>query len=484
MPLNEQQQGRRSAGPVELERLRALPSVDKVLHSSGGERLVGSFGRPLTLAAIREVLEAARQAIRDGESDSSSESEILARAEASLMDQLRPTLRSVINATGVIVHTNLGRALLSQASIEAVADVAKNYSNLEYDLAGGRRGSRSVHAEALLRQLTGAEAAHTVNNNAAAVLLMLTALCQGKEVIISRGQLVEIGGGFRVPDVMAQSGARLVEVGTTNRTHVHDYAQAISNETAAILVAHHSNFRIVGFTSEPELEQLAVLAHKNGILILYDQGSGAITDTSYYGLDREPTVQDALRAGVDIVAFSGDKLLGGPQAGMLCGRGELIEIIKKHPLARAVRADKLCLAALNETLRAHLLGRSTRDIPVWKMISASQKRIEKRAMRWVKRLQAAGVKASVREGYSTVGGGSLPGSLLPTWLVSVDVDDVEETAAALRRADPPVIGRIADDRMLLDPRTVLAEQEQMLLATIIRFAAASASEDAGLENDD
>lgn len=484
MPADNQGHGPQPARPVALERLRALPSVDKVLHSSGGERLVQLFGRPFALMAIRDALEATRQAIRDGISYSSTESQIITLAETSLMDQLRPTLRPVINATGVIVHTNLGRALLSKASIEAVTDVARHYSSLEYDLTDGMRGSRSVHTEALLRQLTGAEAAHTVNNNAAAVLLMLTALCQGKEVIISRGQLIEIGGGFRVPDVMAQSGARLVEVGTTNRTHLRDYARAVNDETAAILVAHHSNFRIVGFASEPDLEQLAVLSHDSGILLLYDQGSGAIRDTSNFGLDSEPTVQKALRAGVDIVAFSGDKLLGGPQAGILCGKGKLIGIIKKHPLARAVRADKMCLAALNETVKTHLLDRATDDIPVWRMIGASQEEIEKRAWHWVTRLRDAGVKVHMREGHSTVGGGSLPGSMLPTWLVSVEVDEVEETAAALRAANIPVIGRIADDRLLFDPRTVLIEQEETLLDSIIRFAAVSESESAGSENND
>jgi L-seryl-tRNA(Ser) seleniumtransferase len=285
-----------------------------------------------------------------------------------------PSLAPLINATGVIVHTNLGRAPLSAQARAAVARVAAGYSALEYDLPAGERGSRSVHAASLLARLTGAEAAFVVNNNAAAVLLMLTALCQGREVIISRGQLVEIGGGFRVPDVMAQSGARLVEVGTTNRTHLYDYARAITPETGAILVAHHSNFKIVGFTSEPSLAELAALAREHELLLLYDQGSGALLDTAAYGLDPEPLVQDALAAGADLVTFSGDKLLGGPQAGILAGRRDLVAAVARHPLARAVRPDKLCLAALSATLVAYLTGRAPEQIPVWQMIARPAER--------------------------------------------------------------------------------------------------------------
>jgi L-seryl-tRNA(Ser) seleniumtransferase len=393
-------------------------------------------------------------------------------------------LLPVINATGVIVHTNLGRAPLSRASIEAVANVAANYSNLEYDLEDGARGSRTHHAEQHLLQLTGAEAALAVNNNAAAILLMLSALCQGKEVIISRGQLIEIGGGFRVPDVMAQSGAKLVEVGTTNRTHLRDYAEAITDETAAILVAHHSNFRIVGFTSEPELSELSELGQEHGILTLYDQGSGVAQDTSPYGLGHEITVQAALRSGVDIVAFSGDKLLGGPQAGILCGRGPLIGQIKGHPLARAVRADKMCLAALAETLKAHVTGRAMSEIPVWRMISATKGELSQRAQGWVTDLQRAGLPASMCDGQSTVGGGSLPGSTLPTSLVAVDLNNVEMVAKALRAGTPPVVGRITDDQLILDPRTVLEEQDQVLLTSIISAASTQVVDDRTGEYDD
>lgn len=473
--------GQHSAGePASVESLRRqllrrLPSVDSLLLAPGGKRLMLDYGRPATVEALRLALDNARVSIRSGEFAHSAEegklaNTILNRAEMLLHDQMKSTLRSVINATGVIIHTNLGRAILSKSSVEAAANVAANYTNLEYDLGQGTRGSRTVHTETLLNQLTGAEASLAVNNNAAAILLMLTALCQGREVIISRGQLIEIGGGFRVPDVMAQSGAKLIEVGTTNRTYLRDYAEAIGDETAAILIAHHSNFRIVGFTTEPGLDELSELGRSKGILTLFDQGSGAVQDTSRYGLGHEVTVQMALRAGVDIVAFSGDKLLGGPQAGLLCGREELIRQAKRHPLARAVRADKMCLAALAETLRAHVSDRAAREIPVWRMISATEEELKQRAQEWVTRLRRAGLRAAVRPGQSTVGGGSLPGSRLATWLVAIESDDVESIASALRSAKPAVVGRIADDLLLLDPRTVLTEQDEVLLASLISAA--------------
>jgi L-seryl-tRNA(Ser) seleniumtransferase len=459
------------------DQLRSLPSVDKLLQSPAGQRILAAFGRPLALAAVRGVLDKARQTIRAGDSPLPTDDEIITDAERVLFDQLQPTLRPIINATGVIVHTNLGRAILSQESISAVAEVAKSYSSLEYDLDEGGRGSRSVHAERLLRRLTRAEAAFTVNNNAAAVLLMLTALCKEKEVIISRGQLIEIGGGFRVPDVMTQSGAKLVEVGTTNRTHVRDYEKAINEETAAILVAHHSNFRILGFTSEPELGELSALARERGVLMLYDQGSGAVQDVSRYGLGHELTVQDALNSGVDMVAFSGDKLLGGPQAGILCGREALIQELRRHPLARAVRPDKMCLAALATTLRAHLTERAPAEIPVWRMISATEEELRLRVEGWKARLTDAGLSVEVREGHSTIGGGSLPGSMLTTRLAVISFHSVEKLGAALRAAEHPVVGRIADDRLVLDPRTVLEEQEELMLASIIEAASLLAAAD-------
>ncbi|MCI0398344.1 MAG: L-seryl-tRNA(Sec) selenium transferase [Chloroflexi bacterium] len=449
------------------ERLRQLPSVDRLLGLAAAGELVAGYGRPLALEGLRAALDRRRAAIRAGQTGAPPDEALLDDARRWLEETVAPTLRPVINATGVIVHTNLGRAPLSRAALAAIQVAAAGYANLEYDLAAGERGSRTVHAEALLTRLTGAEAALAVNNNAAAVLLMLTALCRGKEVVISRGQLVEIGGGFRVPDVMAQSGARLVEVGTTNRTHLRDYATAINENTAAILVAHHSNFKIVGFTAEPALAELAELAHEHHLPLLYDQGSGALLDTTPFGLDPEPTVPASLAAGVDVVAFSGDKLLGGPQAGILCGRAGLIQQLKRHPLARAVRADKLCLAALSATLTHYLTDQATREIPVWQMIARPLAEIAAQAGSWAAQLQEMGLAAGVIPGESTVGGGSLPGATLPTRLVAIAHPHVEELAATLRAHDPPVIGRIAGDRLLLDPRTVLPGQERTVAQAVV-----------------
>jgi L-seryl-tRNA(Ser) seleniumtransferase len=449
--------------------LRALPAVDSLLSLPAGVDLVSAYGRPLVVEALRAVLEARRRAILAGDEREPMQALLLADAGDWLADLVTPTLQPVINGTGVIVHTNLGRAPLSAAAMAAVQAAAAGYSNLEYDLPAGQRGSRTVHAAALLTRLTGAEAALVVNNNAAAVLLMLTALCAGREVLISRGQLVEIGGGFRVPDVMAQSGARLVEVGTTNRTHLRDYRQAINENTGAILVAHHSNFKIVGFTSEPPLADLAQLAQEHDLPLLYDQGSGALLDTGRYGLAAEPTVGDGLAAGVDVIAFSGDKLLGGPQAGILAGRADLMSRIKGHPLARAVRADKLCLAGLSATLTHYVKNEAVRQIPVWQMIARPAEDLATIAADWAAHCVRAGLLAGTIPGESTVGGGSLPGTTLLTTLLALDHPDVEEVAARLRAADLPVIARIAGGQLLIDPRTVRPGQEDDLLAALVRW---------------
>lgn len=447
--------------------LRQLPSVNQLLTSAAGQDLRGRFGHDLTVFSLRSALDETRGRILENQQTSiPSIDAIIELAGTWLEAQIEPTLFPVINATGVIVHTNLGRAPLSRAARQAIDEIGTSYSTLEYDLASGKRGSRTVHAEQLLRQVTGGEAALVVNNNASAVILMLTALCQGREVIISRGQLVEIGGGFRVPDIMAQSGAKLVEVGTTNRTHLRDYAAAINENTAAILIAHHSNYKIIGFTTEPEHAELARLAHDKGILLLYDQGSGALLDCEPYGLTAEPTVQDGLEDGCDVVAFSGDKLLGGPQAGILCGRAESIQQLRGHPLARAVRADKLCLAGLSATLAHYAKGEATSQIPVWQMISRPLKALENKALAWAADLETAGIAAGVTDGFSTVGGGSLPGTTIPTKLVSIGHDPIDQLAARLRNQRPAVIGRIQDDQLLIDPRTVLPEQEEALLNNI------------------
>ena len=448
--------------------LRSLPGVDKLLQSAAVSPLLAEYGRNLTVNALRHSLAQIRAAILAGEWQEAVTEEKATSAAATWLDNfLAPTLYPVINGTGVIVHTNLGRAPLSRAALAAMQAVGQSYATLEYDIATGQRGSRAIHAEQLLRQLTGAEAALVVNNNAAAVLLMLTALCRGRELIISRGQLVEIGGGFRIPDVMAQSGAQLVEVGTTNRTHLRDYANAINENTAAILVAHHSNYRIIGFHTEPELADLAALAHEHGLPLLYDQGSGAFLDTAAYGLEHEPTVPEGLAAGCDVVAFSGDKLLGGPQAGILAGRAAYIAPCKKHPLARAVRADKTSLAGLSATLRAYLTGRAPTEIPVWRMIARPLAEIEAEAEAWAARLRAEGVAAEVIDGRSPAGGGSLPGATLPTRLLALPTPHPDKLAETIRLANPPVIGRIQDGRFLIDPRTIFPEQADTLLERLL-----------------
>ncbi|HLA18055.1 MAG TPA: L-seryl-tRNA(Sec) selenium transferase, partial [Dehalococcoidia bacterium] len=361
---------------------RALPSVDRLLAD---ERLrpLGTGDRPVVTEIVRRALETARAAVADGRpapTDDQLVESVLGLAEA----LFRPSLRAVINATGVIIHTNLGRAPLSDDAIAAMAAVSRGYSNLEFDLEGGERGSRFAHLEGVLRQLTGAEAAIAVNNNASALLLALSALASDGEVVVSRGQAVEIGGGFRIPDVMRQSGARLVEVGTTNRTYLRDYEAAITPETVAIMRVHASNFRIVGFTETPDIRQMGRLAHERGLLLLDDLGSGCLIDTARFGLAPEPTVQDSVAAGAGLTLFSGDKLLGGPQAGIIVGRADLVETLRRHPLARALRMDKGSIAALTATLLHYLRGEALEKLPVWRMIAEPVASVKRRSRRWAR----------------------------------------------------------------------------------------------------
>jgi L-seryl-tRNA(Ser) seleniumtransferase len=445
--------------------LRRLPSVDRLLQQEEVVALEKRWGHDLVVEAVRSALEAAREAVRSGAPCPALET-LAAQAGDLLAARLRPTLLPAINATGVIIHTNLGRAPLSAEARTAMDAVALGYSNLEYDLEAGQRGSRYVHAEEILCRLTGAEAALVVNNNAAAVLLVLMALTQGREVIISRGQLVEIGGGFRIPDVMRQSGARLVEVGTTNRTYTRDYEAAIGSDSAALMRVHRSNFRLQGFVHEPKLEELVVLARERGLLLFDDLGSGTLLDTEPFGLTHEPTIQESVAAGVSLVSCSGDKLLGGPQAGIILGRADLVAQLRRFPLTRALRVDKTTLAGLQATLRHYLLGEAQQTVPVWRMIGQTQAELEERAGRWAAALRAHGLRADVLPGRSTVGGGSLPGETLPTRLVALILASPAAAAARLRRCDPPVIARIEDDRLLLDPRTVLPEQEERLLELV------------------
>ena len=441
--------------------LRDIPSVDQILKHPRAEQLSERYGHAWTVSAIRELLDNLRQRLPNLAAMPSDE-ELINALEATLETQSQPSLRAVINATGVLLHTNLGRAPLSREALAAVESAASGYSTLEYDLAKGSRSKRDVHASALLTRLSGCESALVVNNNAAAVLLALSALAKGKKVAISRSQLVEIGGGFRIPDVMKQSGAKLVEVGTTNRTWIGDFEQAIADGVGVLFVAHQSNFKIIGFTEEPLLEDLAKLAHQHNLPLIVDLGSGAFLDTAKYGLAHEITVQETLSKGADLVCFSGDKLLGGPQAGILVGQAALLAKIRRHPLYRAIRADKLCLAALSATLYQYLKDKAEQEIPLYQMLSRSPEDLKTQVQSWIDRMQTGSALA----GLSTVGGGSLPGETLVTCLFALKVKSPTKLAARLREANPPIIARVQEDLLLFDPRTVLPWQEEILLNSL------------------
>lgn len=457
--------------PAPPAEYRKLPSVDALLRRANEAGLPERHGAAQVTDAIRALLAESRASIQQGEAAAEGDA-LLAALSARLDATARPSLRPLINATGVIIHTNLGRAPLSAAARRAIAAIADGYNNLEYDIDAGERGSRYSHARRLLRDLTGAEDGLVVNNNAGAVFLVLSALCAGQEVVISRGELVEIGGGFRIPDVLRQSGARLVEVGTTNRTHPRDFADAIGEATAALMRVHASNFQQIGFVTKPSLAQLVEIAQAvewpGPPLVIDDLGSGTLLDTAPFGLSPEPTVQESVAAGADIVTFSGDKLLGGPQAGLIVGKGALIERIRRHPLTRALRVDKLTLAGLEATLQAYRRGSALEEIPVWQMISADAGSLRARAESWQARLAAAGLTAVVIPGQSTVGGGSLPGETLPTHLLALTVPHPDAYAARLRQAEQPVVARIQQEKLLFDPRTVAPEEEEALLDCVIK----------------
>ncbi len=444
---------------------RRLPGVDKVLADKRLGKAGGDYPHDLMVDVIRKRLENERLSIAAGKPCDSLD-DIVTSVLVELQTLDKPTLRRVINASGVILHTNLGRAPLSQESLAAIEDVSRGYANLEFELESGNRGSRHVHVEGLLCRLAGAEAALVVNNNAAAVLLGLTALARRKEVIVSRGQAVEIGGGFRIPDVMRQSGAKLVEVGTTNCTYARDFEQAVTERTVALMRVHSSNFRLVGFTSEVTLEELVAIGRKNDLLVLDDLGSGCFLDTTVYGLAPEPMVQQSVSAGAVLTFFSGDKLVGGPQAGIIVGQKQYVDKLKKHPLARAVRIDKTRLAALAVTLLHYLKEEATAKIPVWRMIAAPLVEIGRRASIWA---DALGGVAKVVSGETVVGGGSLPGGALPTKLVAVSRsgwNTAKTISERLRRREVPVIGRIDKDILLLDPRTVLPEEDEIIIQAL------------------
>jgi L-seryl-tRNA(Ser) seleniumtransferase len=444
--------------------LRRLPSVDKLTSEERIRQLREIYTHDLIVDVVRQCLEESRLAIMRGISCPSSD-EIVDSICSRLQVLAQPSLRPVINASGVILHTNLGRAPLSKEATTAMGLVAADYCNLEFDLDSGTRGSRNVHIEQLLRQLTGAEAALVVNNNASAVLLALTALAKRKEVIVSRGQAVEIGGGFRIPDVMRQSGAKLVEVGTTNCTYIYDYEQAISPRTAALLRVHSSNFRVEGFTHSVTLEEMVAFGNEHGLPVFDDLGSGCFLDTTVYGLAPEPMVQQSIALGVGLAFFSGDKLVGGPQAGVIVGKKLFVDKLKRHPLARALRIDKIRLTGLAATLIHYLKGEALVKIPVWRMVSMPLDDVERRARVWA---QALGDLAQVIEGETMVGGGSLPGSTLSTRLVAVGEkcgrkNLAQSLARGLRCNEPSLIGRINGDVLLLDPRTVFPEEDDIVL---------------------
>ncbi len=461
---------------------RKLPKADRLLAAADRAGFVARLGHGPVMAAIRAELDGRRATVLLGQPCPPAEA-----IEAALLDRLaaegRGTLRRVINATGVVIHTNLGRAPLSAAAARAMAAAAEGYLDLEYDLAAGERGDRYHHAAGALCRLTGAEAAVAVNNGAAAVLASLAAVCEARpsgeapgegvpEVIVSRGQLVEIGGGFRIPDVLRRSGAALVEVGTTNRTYLRDFEEAITPRTRAVLAVHRSNFRLDGFVTEPTLEELVALGRRRDLWVVDDLGSGALLPTAPLGLAAEPTVGERVRAGADLVCFSGDKLLGGPQAGLVVGRAAAVARLKRHPLLRALRLDKVTLAGLAATLAHYERGEALREVPIWRAMSLPLEALEEEAGRWLQALAGAAPGARVRRAESAVGGGTLPGETLPTAVLAIPTDRPDALAARLRRCDPPVVGRIEAGELLLDPRTVLPGEGAAVVAALREALAA------------
>jgi len=453
--------------------LREIPPVNTVLDNPVVRALLTRHERSLVVEAVGAALSDLRSEIMaladEGAAaglDRSAQG-LARRAEERLAQRLRPRLRRVINATGVVLHTNMGRSPLAEEAVHAITAVAGRYNNLELDLSTGERGSRYAHVEELLCQLTGAEAALVVNNNAGAVLLMLSALCRSREVIVSRGELVEIGGAFRVPDIMEQGGARLVEVGTTNKTHPRDYERAIGPETGALLKVHTSNFKIIGFTEAVETEELAAMAHRHGLPCLVDWGSGVMVDVKRFGIKHEATMDELIRMGADLVTFSGDKLLGAPQGGFLVGRKELIAQCKRHPLTRALRVDKLTLAGIEATLKLYLEpAKAIERIPTLRMLSLTREQIAPMAEELARQCRAVGIDAQVIDGLSQVGGGSLPGVDLPTRLVAIAHGAPHLVERRLREGDLPVMVRIQAGQILLDPRTLWAEEIPLVVSSL------------------
>ena len=456
--------------------LRDIPSVDRMLSMPEVASLIELNGRAVVADQVRAVLADERNSRIAGES-AAAPAALVARLERSVERSQQLNLRPVINGTGVIIHTNLGRATLSDDAAAAAMNAATSYSNLEFDLDEGNRGSRHSHVRSWLADLTGAEDALVANNNAGAVLLALASLATGRGIVVSRSQAIEIGGGFRIPDVMEQSGGRLVEVGTTNRTYLADYERAVGPDTAVLLRVHQSNFRIIGFTHEPSLRELVGLAGRHGLSVVDDLGSGCLIDPGRFGLSGEPIVRDSVEAGADLVCFSGDKLLGGPQAGLIVGKADAVRRCAGHPLARALRIDKMSLAALEATLRHYQRREASEKIPVWRMISASTAELESRGKSWLERLNSLPVEIGMSQSNATVGGGSTPEQELESRAIYIGPAgrgngfDCDIIARALRAAEPPVIGRIERDRVLIDLRTVLPEDDKIAFGSVSRALA-------------
>lgn len=452
------------------EYLRAIPKVDELLREPSVQALAERYSARTVTDAVRAVLEDLRRELLSGGRDTPPDKAALCAAvEAVARRAALPSLRSVINGTGVVLHTNMGRACMSERAAEAAGNVARSYNTLEYDVEGGCRGHRCAHVEGLLTRLTGAESALVVNNNAAAVLLILSAMAEGGEVVVSRGELVEIGGSFRVPEIMETCGARLREVGTTNKTRLGDYEKAIGPDTRALMKVHTSNFRVVGFTQAVPPAELAALGRSRGLPVIEDLGSGSLVNLARLGLRDEPTVQESVAAGMDVVSFSGDKLLGGPQAGIIVGREEFLSFLREHPLYRAVRVDKMTLAALEATLRAYVEETAETELPTLAMLAQSPEMLRMRAQRLCALAREAGVDAEVVPAEDQVGGGSVPTQTLSSFAVAVTPgrDGVDALEAAMRLRERPIIGRVAHDRYLLDART-LREDEFSYIVDALR----------------
>jgi len=452
------------------KKLRQIPSVEKILESPELQSDIDEFSHPVVALAVKQAVEILREEVKKGKETISTQ-EIVQKAKSIIAEETSPSLKPVINATGVILHTNLGRAPLDEDTLSFIKNISATYNNLEFDLKEGKRSKRGIFVERLLCVLTSAESALAVNNNAGAVLLILSALAKGKEVIVSRGELVQIGGGFRIPEILALSGATLKEVGTTNQTTISDYENAITPETALLLKVHQSNFKMIGFVKKPSISELVKLGKQHNLCVVEDLGSGVLLRTEDFELAHEPTAFEALSADADLVCFSGDKLLGAPQAGIILGRKGYIDILKKHPLHRALRLDKMFLAGLERVLLYYLKGEAFKKIPAWQMISTPLKVLQTRAEKITDELKKSGIEVTIQKSQSTVGGGSLPGETLPTIIISVEsVSSVgmpaDQQAKLFREQSPPIIGRIEDDKFVLDLRTVFPHQDEKLISAI------------------